>query len=90
MRVRVSHTAQILWDSVKVTFKAHNLKTAVRLCLPPLGNKQKKMEESNIKDATLDIVKTINKDFVQESILPRWPNYSAVSKFKSDIYLQNS
>lgn len=41
------------------------------------------MEESNIKDATLDIVKTINKDFVQESILPRWPNYSAVSKFKS-------
>ena len=41
------------------------------------------MEESNIKDATLDIVKTINKDFVQESLLPRWPNYSAVSKFKS-------
>lgn len=41
------------------------------------------MEESNIKDAALDIVKTINKDFVQESILPRWPNYSAVSKFKS-------
>lgn len=41
------------------------------------------MEERNIKDATLDIVKTINKDFVQESLLPRWPNYSAVSKFKS-------
>lgn len=41
------------------------------------------MEESNIKDVTLDTVKTINKDFVQESLLPRWPNYSAVSKFKS-------
>lgn len=41
------------------------------------------MEERNIKDAALDIVKTINKDFVQESLLPRWPNYSAVSKFKS-------
>lgn len=41
------------------------------------------MEEKNIKDAALDIVKTINKDFAEKSVLPRWPNYSAVSKFRS-------
>lgn len=41
------------------------------------------MEEKNIKDAALDIVQTINKEFSENSILPRWPNYSAVSKFKS-------
>ena len=41
------------------------------------------MEEKNIKDAALDIVKVINKEFSEDSILPKWPNYSAVSKFKS-------
>lgn len=41
------------------------------------------MEEKNIKDAALDIVQTINKEFSENSTLPRWPNYSAVSKFKS-------
>lgn len=41
------------------------------------------MEEKNIKDAAIDIAKTINKDFSDEAILPKWPNYSAVSKFKS-------
>lgn len=41
------------------------------------------MEESNIKDVALDTVKTINKDFIEEALLPRWPDYSAVSKFKS-------
>lgn len=41
------------------------------------------MEEKNIKDAALDIVQTANKEFSENSILPRWPNYSAVSKFKS-------
>lgn len=41
------------------------------------------MEEKNIKDAALDIVQTINKGFSEDSILPKWPNYSAVSKFKS-------
>lgn len=41
------------------------------------------MEEKNIKDAALDVVKTINEEFNKESVLPRWPNYSAVSKFKS-------
>lgn len=41
------------------------------------------MEEKNIKDAALDIVQTINKEFSEDYILPRWPNYSAVSKFKS-------
>lgn len=41
------------------------------------------MEEKNIKDTALDIVQTINKEFSENSILPRWPNYSAVSKFKS-------
>lgn len=41
------------------------------------------MEEKNIKDAALDIAQTINKEFSKDSILPKWPNYSAVSKFKS-------
>lgn len=39
------------------------------------------MEEKN-KEAR-DIVMGISKDFAEESMLPRWPNYSAVSKFKS-------
>ena len=41
------------------------------------------MEEKNIKDTALDIAKEINKNFDEENALPRWPNYSAVSKFKS-------
>lgn len=41
------------------------------------------MEEKNIKDTALDMVKVINKEFSEDSILPKWPNYSAVSKFKS-------
>lgn len=41
------------------------------------------MEEKAIKDTTLDIAQTTNKEFSENSILPRWPNYSAVSKFKS-------
>lgn len=41
------------------------------------------MEEKNIKDAELNIVQTINKEFNKNFTLPRWSNYSAISKFKS-------
>lgn len=41
------------------------------------------MEEKSIKETSLDIAKNINRDFDKEDILPRWSNYSAVSKFKS-------
>lgn len=41
------------------------------------------MEEKNIKDAALDIAKRIGENFSEECILPKWPNYSAVSRFKS-------
>ena len=41
------------------------------------------MEEKNIKETSLDIAKNINRDFDKEDTLPRWSNYSAVSKFKS-------
>ena len=41
------------------------------------------MEEKNIKETTLDIAKDINRNFNEDNALPRWPNYSAVSKFKS-------
>ena len=41
------------------------------------------MEEKNIKDVALDIAKEANKNFNEENTLPKWPFYSAVSKFKS-------
>lgn len=41
------------------------------------------MEEDNIKDTALNIVKSINENFNEDFTLPRWNNYSAVSKFKS-------
>ena len=41
------------------------------------------MEENNIKDTALDIAKEVNKNFNENNILPRWPSYQAVSKFKS-------
>ena len=41
------------------------------------------MEEKNIKDAALEVAQTINKEFNENSTLPKWHNYSAVSKFKS-------
>lgn len=41
------------------------------------------MEEKNIKDATLDIAREVNKNFSEENTLPKWPFYSAVSKFRS-------
>ena len=41
------------------------------------------MEEKNIKDTALDIAKEVNKNFNENNILPRWPSYQAVSKFKS-------
>lgn len=41
------------------------------------------MEEKNIKDVALDIAKEANKNFNEESTLPKWPFYSAVSKFRS-------
>lgn len=39
--------------------------------------------EENIKDAALDIANRNNENFNEENLLPRWFNYSAVSKFKS-------
>lgn len=39
--------------------------------------------EEKVKETALDIVQTINKSFAEDSVLPRWPNYNAVSKFKS-------
>ena len=41
------------------------------------------MEEKNIKETALDIAKDINRNFDEDNALPRWSNYSAVSKFKS-------
>lgn len=41
------------------------------------------MEEKNIKDVALDIAKEVTKNFSEENTLPKWPSYSAVSKFKS-------
>ncbi len=41
------------------------------------------MEEKNIKDVALDIAKGVNKNFSEENTLPKWPSYSAVSKFRS-------
>lgn len=41
------------------------------------------MEENNTKDTALDIAKEVNKNFNENNILPRWPSYQAVSKFKS-------
>lgn len=41
------------------------------------------MEEKNIKDTALDIAKEINRRFNEENVLPKWSDYSAVSKFKS-------
>lgn len=41
------------------------------------------MEEKNIKDIAFDIAKEINRRFNEENVLPKWPDYSAVSKFKS-------
>lgn len=40
------------------------------------------MEEKIIKDKAIDIAENISKDF-DKSVLPKWNNYSAVSKFKS-------
>lgn len=39
--------------------------------------------EETIKETAKDIAGTISENFIEESLLPRWPNYSAVSKFKS-------
>lgn len=39
------------------------------------------MEEKNIESITLD--KQINKEFSKDNLLPKWPSYSAVSKFRS-------
>lgn len=39
--------------------------------------------EEVIKNAALDIAQGLNKDFNEYSVLPVWPNYNAVSKFKS-------
>lgn len=41
------------------------------------------MEEKNIKDTALDIATAINQGFSEHSLLPKWPTYTAVSKFKS-------
>lgn len=39
------------------------------------------MEEKNIESITSD--KQINKEFSKDNLLPKWPSYSAVSKFRS-------
>lgn len=41
------------------------------------------MEENNIKDTALDIAMEVNKYLNKNNLLPKWTNYSAVSKFKS-------
>lgn len=41
------------------------------------------MEENNIKDTALDIAMEVNKYPNKNNLLPKWTNYSAVSKFKS-------
>lgn len=41
------------------------------------------MEENNIIDNAIDTVKTNSSKSTEGFILPRWYNYSAVSKFKS-------
>lgn len=41
------------------------------------------MEEEHIKDLAMDTAKTINREFVESNIIPKWNNYSSVSRFKS-------
>ena len=41
------------------------------------------MEENNIRDNSTDTVKTNSSESTKVFTLPRWYNYSAVSKFKS-------
>lgn len=41
------------------------------------------MEEKKIKDIALNIAQTVNKEFSENALLPKWNSYSAVSKFKS-------
>lgn len=41
------------------------------------------MEEKNIKDLAIDTVKTANREFVEDNIIPKWNSYSATSRFKS-------
>ena len=41
------------------------------------------MEENNMKDTALDIAMEVNKYPNKNNLLPKWTNYSAVSKFKS-------
>lgn len=41
------------------------------------------MEENNIRDNSTDTVKTNSSESTEGFTLPRWYNYSAVSKFKS-------
>lgn len=41
------------------------------------------MEEKNIKDTAKDIAYEINNNFIEDGTIPKFINYSAVSKFKS-------
>lgn len=41
------------------------------------------MEENSIKETELDTYRRISRNFSKENLLPRWSDFSSVSKFKS-------
>ncbi len=41
------------------------------------------MEERSIKDIVVEMAKGVNSNFNDGNLLPIWPSYAAVSKFKS-------
>lgn len=41
------------------------------------------MEENKFKDIAVDVAQAIGSNFTNENIIPKWRNYTAVSKFRS-------